>query len=164
MAGRKCSVCLHPKRQQIDAELVLGGRQAAVSARFGISPDAVGRHARSHLPPGAEAVTAPGAFERSAPEGQPDLLGTMQAAMERLLRVIEGAEKAKQGTVLINACRELRQTVETDGRLTGAIRADGSLLSQGTSTTDHFDEDEIERLLAKGNALAGRARKQTEVE
>ena len=48
--GRRCTVCTHLDRDQIDEALAVGGKYRAVSKRFSISPAAVGRHAAAHLP------------------------------------------------------------------------------------------------------------------
>ena len=48
-AGLRCTVCNHPARPQIDLAIATGVSKRAVAARFGVSRDAVWRHAQAHL-------------------------------------------------------------------------------------------------------------------
>ncbi|MGH2976419.1 MAG: hypothetical protein ACREOQ_17690, partial [Gemmatimonadales bacterium] len=49
--GRPCTVCAHPRCQEIDAALVEGGSDRQVAAKVrGITHDAIRRHRDSHLP------------------------------------------------------------------------------------------------------------------
>ena len=50
---RSCSICLHPRRAEIDAALRGDGRTGerdwSVAERFGLKEGTVGRHRREHL-------------------------------------------------------------------------------------------------------------------
>jgi len=48
-AGRRCTICNHPTRPQIDLEIATGLSKRAVAARFEVSRDAVWRHGQAHL-------------------------------------------------------------------------------------------------------------------
>lgn len=49
--SRKCSVCSHPDRRDIDAILAEGGRSLrGVSRIYAVSEDSLSRHRRNHLP------------------------------------------------------------------------------------------------------------------
>jgi hypothetical protein len=47
--GLRCTICNHPARPQIDLAIATGLSKRAVAARFGVSRDAVWRHAQAHL-------------------------------------------------------------------------------------------------------------------
>ena len=47
--GLRCTICKHPARPQIDLAIATGGSKRAVAERFGVSRDAVWRHAQAHL-------------------------------------------------------------------------------------------------------------------
>ena len=47
--GRRCTICNHPTRPQIDLAIATGVSKRAVAERFGVSRDAVWRHAQAHL-------------------------------------------------------------------------------------------------------------------
>jgi hypothetical protein len=46
---RKCSICRHPKRHQIEADLQAGSPYRDVARQYGLSKDAVSRHRASHV-------------------------------------------------------------------------------------------------------------------
>ena len=48
-AGLRCTICNHPARPQIDLAIATGLAKRAVATRFGVSRDAVWRHAQAHL-------------------------------------------------------------------------------------------------------------------
>src|SRR5437762_13598456 len=47
--GLRCTICNHPARPQIDLAIATGLSKRAVAERFGLSRDAVWRHAQAHL-------------------------------------------------------------------------------------------------------------------
>ena len=47
--GLRCTICNHPARPQIDLAIATGLSKQAVAERFGVSRDAVWRHAQAHL-------------------------------------------------------------------------------------------------------------------
>ena len=47
--GLRCTICNHPARPQIDLAIATGVSKRAVAERFGVSRDAVWRHAQTHL-------------------------------------------------------------------------------------------------------------------
>lgn len=47
---RKCSVCVHPERAEIEAAIVGQIAYRDIARQWGVSKDAVGRHRKAHLP------------------------------------------------------------------------------------------------------------------
>jgi hypothetical protein len=47
--GRRCTVCASKHRHQIEVALAHGVSRRALARRFGLSDDAIGRHARDHV-------------------------------------------------------------------------------------------------------------------
>src|SRR5215469_10334981 len=47
--GLRCTICNYPARPQIDLAIATGLSKRAVAERFGVSRDAVWRHAQTHL-------------------------------------------------------------------------------------------------------------------
>src|SRR5689334_3620941 len=47
--GLRCTICNHPARPQIDLAIATGLSKRVVAERFGVSRDAVWRHAQAHL-------------------------------------------------------------------------------------------------------------------
>lgn len=61
MAGRKCTVCAHPKREAIEAALVGGGSYRGVAGHFGAKATPIERHSKKCMPLSiAEATKARG--------------------------------------------------------------------------------------------------------
>ena len=58
LMGRKCSVCTHPQRESIDRAIVEGQSNRAIARQYGLSKDAVARHAEKHLPAALVEVAA----------------------------------------------------------------------------------------------------------
>ncbi|MBI5428303.1 MAG: hypothetical protein HZA02_08520 [Nitrospinae bacterium] len=47
---RKCTVCGHPKRREIDRLLIQGGTIRGIAKQFRLNSNAVHRHKQGHLP------------------------------------------------------------------------------------------------------------------
>lgn len=47
--GRKCTICTHPKRKEIDELLVSGEQSKIIARRYDISEKALSRHKNDHL-------------------------------------------------------------------------------------------------------------------
>ncbi len=51
LLSRKCAVCQHPDRRDVDALLVEGGASIrGISRKFVLSEDSISRHKKNHLP------------------------------------------------------------------------------------------------------------------
>jgi hypothetical protein len=55
---KKCTICSHENRPQIDLAIATGLAKRAIAARFKVSPDAVWRHSQAHLTPELKAALA----------------------------------------------------------------------------------------------------------
>lgn len=133
--ARRCSICNHPKRREIDKALV--SRSASmrdIAGRYGVSRSALSRHRKNHLPKlvkaaeaaaGAEAVTSGAA-----------LIDELDRLLKRAMAILEKAEKAGELRVALQAIREARETLKTQADL---------------SLTQELEErlDEIEDLIQR---------------
>src|SRR4029077_13613199 len=57
-AMKRCRVCVHPSRPQIDLCIAQGLSKRSIAARFGLSGDSVWRHGQNHLSPEIRAALA----------------------------------------------------------------------------------------------------------
>lgn len=48
-AGAQCQCCAHPRRPELDRDLVRGTAARAVARKYGLQDDAVRRHSKNHL-------------------------------------------------------------------------------------------------------------------
>jgi predicted RNase H-like HicB family nuclease len=148
-SGRRCTICSDPRVAQINAALADGQRQAVVAATFGISTDAIWRHARAHLGAAVVAGDTPGTT--AAGDIPADAVGTLLRTQAKLLRMIDRCEKLRQTASMVGLVREVRQVVETIARMSGATDSSGAL--RRASGPGSNSAAIRERLLAKADAL-----------
>jgi hypothetical protein len=150
MAGRVCTICVHPQRQAIDVQLATGCRQATVAAAFGASVDAIDRHARLHL----TAATVPTEAPALAPGGTVDVVGSILGLQERLTALLRRAEAKRDLRTCLLALREARVMLETTARLTGQIAPDGALAGEHRFGQATGTDAARSRILAKLHAIS----------
>ena len=113
-----CTVCVHPDREGIDADIA-GGRSslAQMSDRWGVSRSALLRHRDNHLSPALSTIIV----ERREAEEQ-----SLADRIERLLREAEGMLKAAKATnsvpQALSAIREIRAVLELMGKASGELK------------------------------------------
>ena len=109
--GRKCSVCNHPDRNEIDKALVTRSTSYRnISERFGVSVGALSRHKANHLPRLVQAAEA--AEEAQAVTSGAALIDELDRLLERALAILEAAEGSGQLRVALQAIREARETIK----------------------------------------------------
>ncbi len=113
---RSCTVCEHPKREEIDRALVGETSNLSVSSLFGVSESAVRRHKGNHVP--ATLAKAEEAKEASRAD---DLLGQVRALQGKTLGILLRAEGAGDLRTALGAIREARGNVELLAKLSGEL-------------------------------------------
>ncbi len=117
----RCSVCGHPDIDDLNAQLVEGGRSLrGVARKYLLSEDALSRHRKNHLP----AAVSRGAEEKAVEKGR-DLLDRFRNAEEKLshyekIAVNLATKGARQGddALVLKALSEARRSaVESRMRL-----------------------------------------------
>ena len=109
--GRKCSVCNHPDRNEIDKALVTRSTSYRnISERFGVSVGALSRHKANHLPRLVEAAKASEAAQ--AVTSGAALIDELDSLLNRALAILEAAEGSGQLRVALQAIREARETIK----------------------------------------------------
>jgi hypothetical protein len=114
---RRCSVCTHPDRENIDEALVGATAISAISAKYrDISEDALGRHKANHLP--AKLVMA----EKAKEVAQADsLLEQVRDLQGRALAILDQAEMSGDLRTALGAIREARGNLELLAKLLGEL-------------------------------------------
>ena len=87
-AGLRCTICNHPARPQIDLAVATGLSKRAVAARFGVSRDAVWRHAQAHLSAEMRAALATKLLQREGDTRR--ILLEEDAGVTEALKAIRG--------------------------------------------------------------------------
>lgn len=135
----RCSVCDHPEREKIDAEIALGAAsQRNAAARYGLATASLCRHVANHLP---EALIE-AARAKEAERGK-SLLNRVDRMVARLEKLAESCDDYGTGEALLKAARELRPYHELLGKVSGEIandRVQAVFIKLGVS-----GEDELQR-------------------
>lgn len=114
---RSCTVCSHPKREEIDRALVEGVSAAEISGRYRtLGERAVRRHRSNHLP--AKLVMAEKAAEVAEAD---DLLEQVGDLQRRALAILDRAEEAGELRTALSAIREARGNLELLAKLLGEL-------------------------------------------
>lgn len=114
---RSCTVCAHPKREEIDRALVEGVSAAEISGRYRtLGERAVRRHRSNHLP--AKLVMAEKAAEVAEADDLLDQVGDLQ---RRALAILDRAEEAGELKTALSAIREARGNLELLAKLLGEL-------------------------------------------
>ena len=119
---RKCSICCHPQRDEIDKRLARRDSIAGISRDIaGISEDALARHKESHLP---EALAK--AQEAKEESRADNLLDELQMARQRTYDLLDKAEEAASVKVYgapVAYLREIREQIKLLAELEGRLAA-----------------------------------------
>jgi len=130
--ARKCSICFHPRRAEIEEARLAGSSFRGIARRFAVSEDATERHAASHLSQKlAKAMAAQEAQSYAAVERhveREELSG--EALLERVLSLARQAEEilrdaradGKPGLALA-AIDKAASLLELMGRCLGGMQA-----------------------------------------
>jgi hypothetical protein len=152
MAGRACTICIHPHRAAIDSALVAGQRGNDVASEYRVSPDAISRHRLHHLArvevelAGAPVSVGPG-----------DIIGSIADLQTRIMRILRRAESRRDLRGALACIREASNLLTIHGRLTGLIRPDGAVVNVGvlTGSDDRTVAAARARVAGKLAAIAG---------
>lgn len=110
---RICTACSHPDRAAIDTALAANrGPIRGIARQYRLSPDALERHAKSHLPQ-AVALSVRAAEETRAD----DLLGVLKEAVTDARRLRDKSEKGGDYRCAVGAVKTLADIVETLARV-----------------------------------------------
>jgi len=112
---RKCSLCIHDKREEIERALLGGDSYRTVAQRFGVSRDAVVRH-RRHLP----TALAHAREGKEVAHGD-SLVAQLSELTSEAQRLKEKAERGGDFRTALAAVRELCRIVELVARLRGEL-------------------------------------------
>ena len=115
---RKCSICSHPDRKEIDAALVNRASLRNIAKQFGSSAAALHRHKRDHLP----AVLAKAQEAAEVVRGD-DLLAQVAELQRKALSILSTAERAGNLSAANGAIREARSCIELQAKMLATVLA-----------------------------------------
>lgn len=114
---RKCTVCEHPQRDEIDAALVAGEPLRNIAQRVSVSSAALCRHKADHLP----ATLAKAAAAADVAHAD-NLLDQVKDLQRRTLAILDQAEQTAQLKTALTAIGQARGNLELLARLLGELQ------------------------------------------
>jgi hypothetical protein len=122
--GPICSVCAHKARHQIEVGLSHGVPHRVLGTRFGLSHDAIGRHAQNHLTPQMRAAI----LSAQKPTAI-DLNALQTSESEGLLsQLVSQRARLQQHVELAASLGDVRGCVSAEGGITANLALVGKLL------------------------------------
>jgi hypothetical protein len=124
--SRRCAVCHHPERYQLETLYLSGLSLDKLADRFGVHRDAIWRHAKSHI---SEADISASMMGRSqiaklaevAAEDATSTLDSLKVLKGMLFRLIDVKARAGDETSVSKLAGPLLRTISQLGTLTGEI-------------------------------------------
>jgi hypothetical protein len=113
---RTCTVCRHDQRHDVEFALVRRESYRDIARQFAISKDALGRHAKEHLP---ELLSR--AYRAEEAARADDLLSQVEELQSKTLNLLLKAEEAGELRAALSAIREARGNVELLAKLRGEL-------------------------------------------
>ena len=123
---KRCSVCIHKKRTEIDAAVLTGEASRSVAKRFGVSEWALTRH-RLHHHILQSLVKASEIKEIAAAD---TLLGQLKALQQRATNLLVKAEASGDYRGALAGIREARECITVLARIVGEIKEAPAVLIQ----------------------------------
>ncbi len=132
--SRRCTVCGHPMREEIDRAIINNTVFRGISREHGVSEDALARHKKSHIPEllsksqeiqeqKAALITEVVQAKEAQETGQADsLLTQLKELMTRTEGIFKKADGANDLRAALQAVREGRCNLELLGKLLGELQ------------------------------------------
>lgn len=113
--ARKCTVCIHPKRAEIDKLLAAGSESnRRVASQFGLVAKSVDRHAASHLPARVQAAVERKQIALDAPLAD-QVNWYQEQARECLFRAMDADDLSNAGTHIARGLECLNMLAKLTG-------------------------------------------------
>jgi len=148
--GLRCTICNHPARPRIDLAIATGLAKRAVAERFGVSRDAVWRHAQAHLTAEMRAALATRLLQREGDTRR--ILLEEGAGVTEALKAIRGplfglflaAVDTGDNKAAAALSGRLHENLALTAKLTGEL-----MPNAGTSITNILLSPDFQRLRAE---------------
>ena len=111
---RRCTICSHAERNEIDAALISGRPNRRIAAHFGVSETSVRRHG-PHIPRALQRARALEAKNGAS------LLERAEILYEKATDLLHRAERSKNLNAAIGLIRESRSCIELLARMNGEL-------------------------------------------
>src|SRR5262245_44159362 len=124
--GKRCTICAHRERQQIDLAIARGLSLPAIAKRFAISYDSLNRHKKAHLTPALRARLLAGPeldldLDKLRESEAQSLLANLIALRHRIFAHLDAAEEVGDNFAAQRAVSQLHTNLETTAKLLGEL-------------------------------------------
>jgi hypothetical protein len=145
---KKCSICVHQKRKEIESAILEGKPLRLVASRFSVSEDALSRHKLKHI---IAALAKAQEIREVAMAGT--LLEQLRSLQEKALELLYRAEAAGGYRTALAGVREARGSLEVLVQAMSKLREDAPVQQQVITFSPAEIGESLRGLLAAG-ALA----------
>ena len=147
---RVCTICGHPKRNEIDEALLRSDSLRNIAEHYGTSATALHRHKTEHLP--VHLVKAQKAAEVLDADS---LIEHLQALRVETLDVLAAAKEAKDNKIMLAAVARAEAQLRLASEMLGALQTKLHVQVRVRSFMD-LTEEELQFLVAEGEAVTRR--------
>lgn len=115
--ARTCTICSHPKREEIDRALIEGKSLSGIVSQYsGITKTSLFRHKEAHLPQSL----AWGKEAQEIAQGD-NLLSQVRSLQNKALSILKQAEASGELRTALQGVREARSCLELLGKVSGQL-------------------------------------------
>lgn len=135
---RSCQVCNHPKRLQIDREIIDGKSKSGIASGYGVPAHSLSYHAEHHL---SRQLTQ--AYEKKGLAESMDLLSRIDKILSRAEKIFtRNYEKNNMGgdTLALKALGEQRSTIELLAKISAYLHQ--ARLAELENNQNHFQQEQ----------------------
>jgi hypothetical protein len=126
--GPVCQCCAHPRRPELDRDVVRGDKIAQIARKYGLKDDAVHRHVRNHLPEEMRREIAVEikrdrvqAVATELNDDRLDIANTYEALARRVERLISKAEQEGNDGLALASMEGLRKVLHDIATMQGKL-------------------------------------------
>ncbi len=113
---RTCTICTHAQRAEIEAALVAGTPYRDIARRYGMSKDAVMRHASDHV---AKQIAQ---AQEAREEAQAlDVVRQLRAINAAAIAILAAARRTGEHEIALKAIDRIQRQLELQAKLLGEI-------------------------------------------
>ncbi len=113
---RRCTVCTHPQREEIDWAIARGESYRGIAQRHFVSITAIHRHARAHLPQQVQAAARAEMVEHGA-----SILSQVRELNQKARQLLDEAASRGRYSGAAAFLKEARELLTLEARLLGEL-------------------------------------------
>ncbi|TIX48854.1 hypothetical protein [Alteraurantiacibacter aquimixticola] len=128
MNGRRCTVCSHPRVDEINRAIVAGTSRTAIERKFGITPDSQRRHEENHITEEMRREIVVDLKRERAQETanelndeRLDIAATYDGLARRVGKLIDRAEENGDDSLALASMEGLRRVLSDIAKMQGKL-------------------------------------------